>query len=1579
MFEVKYDPLKRISGFLIAMLISFSSLGFGVIPALNYPCEAQAIPDVFFFTDLDQGRKNFTIDSYRDFNDFSEVLENVTLMDAGAGDGRLRLSTGLPDITITSSYTTSEPVYAETLVMEPGAVWRPDGNGDSVEIYVRNFIMNRGGLIDVSGRGGNQLGEGEDGNDAQNAWTGGGGGGGGGYGMQGGDGGRGGANGGTGGDGGDEVGDSESYAIETGGKGGDGGDGSGSGGNGGDGGGTITLVAENIFINDTIICRGSNGVSSENANEGTGGGGGGGAGGGILLSGKRIEYGNFGKLLVGGGDGGDSGDTGTAWRGSGGTGAGGAGGRIKVFHEEDLINSDNLTTDILGGIPGTPGESSQAARIGLVGERGGNGTYTTQVDDFELPLDHISPGILISKPFDTANPSPHYDNISFGAETPDGTSVEVYTQTANSSDMAPDTPGDWTDWKGPYTSQDAKIISPDYRWIRIKVILKNTILSLKRTPLFDWINVEYHVDESPLNLNLDVVPPTINTAYGESANITVDFHDSDRYLPGVFSGMIKLRERTSSEELVLLNGTFVEDENCEMENAGEQYRVIYTFTPEKYKTDGTWDIFVELYDGVTERRVIHYNDTQKNLVVFTNSPPVLDPASLSISESVLSIPGAYNATISFDLTDEDPFPVEEFLLSMELKMINGSGDHILVKQRTMRTVDALDLTKTRDSYRLQYYLQVNGTFEEGIYGINIEVKDTNTFGEVRKITYNETDIRLDLKMNSPPASPPWILPRETAENNPRIVWGRATDKDNDPLTYHIQIGTRPLGRDVLVRTSTGVTMFYDLTLALPNDDYYIQVWARDNYFFSPMVQEKMSIGDGFNTPPRPPTMIMPNFTKEIFPVIRWDGAYDMNGDNLTYSIQIGETPGGGEIVKKISVGENNSYQVGEPLVRGEEYYVQVWSFDGKTESYPREEILNVLTKGNHRPEPPTAIFPDITGDLRPEIFWVGGSDLDEDELEYFIQIGSEQGGENILPWTSTGTATTFKVPYNLTYDQYYVQVKCSDSMLESMILEEMLYIWATGNIPPTAPTGLGPTISVKNYPDIWWEGATDKNEDDVGRLFYYIQIGAQSHGNEILVWQISLNPYYNVTRQLLDGVYFVQVMTCDGKVNSSVFQQKMYVGTFKPSVRFSIQELELEKGRNYEVTLNVSNQGSIPDVIRLIFSDIEGIEISTGTIDVNMNNIELDDGEYMEIVLDIAVSKSFSHDAATINVTAISIGGTSTTTRLTIVKPAESAESPIEKLVKNKLFLPLAVIIVMFIIVVVVLIVIKRRNRDKAERSAVFTETVDKKGTPTPIRKKSGTITRISETPIMDPRAKRIAMAIYSAQQGQLNAPNKPDRLRLASGTEGPKIFVPDVAVGTSSSKGAQAIKALPMASVVKDIDQRASVQKDISGLGQMPLTPEQKFSPSVMMPSEVTMGSPAAQDRMEGFKEAVFGVQVKLATLKQQGLNVSVVEERFKTANQYFAEKNTAALGVSLSEIDAMIKELENKKAAEAPGMDFDIKAPVEPPVRPQAPAPTPPSQTPSPSGIPTPPSEPELPAPPPEEKKDVFSDLQNLIEGMK
>ncbi len=1580
----------RVLALLIVVLTMLSSFdlvlvsrinGFDDSETSNLKSRTEYVPEIL----------NFSMADLKDFEDFEELSENVTLLEKEAGDGKLRLSTGLPDMTIQGAFSSSQPVYAETIRVKVGTVWVAD-NVDRIEIYARNFIMERDSTISVAGVGNNLIGGGNDGSNSQS--SGGGGGGGGSYADIGGVGGKGARQyGGNGGTAGNTYGSNDTYDILTGSSGGKGGNSAHYGGaTGGHGGGIIKIIADNMVLNGSIIANGENGETSQNTQRGntdSGGGGGGGSGGGILLHGNTITVESKCQLSAKGGNGGGSGRAFGGSGDSGGGGGGGGGGRIKIFTETNITGVGFLDASVNKGSGGTAGPGPHAGRTGRNGLDGMQGSLFIGERKFESQLNYMGYGFYISKPLDTNNTTPHFDSISYSCDKPVGTLMDIYTQTASSKDTNPNLPGNWSEWSNSYSDDHSEVLSSDQRWIRFKIVFRNTGVDPHATPLLDWIKIEYHTDEAPSNFKLGITPAKINAAKGESSLFTFLFTDSDGLSPALFSGLIKLRNNSTGEELTVYNGVFSSSENSDFRlmNKGE-YSLNYTFAPTPYVNDGLWQIYFELYDGVTEKGIIDYNDTDKKLEIFSNFQPNLDPTSLMANPTIIPIKWNYTTTISFELEDEDPYPIEDFKFTISIKMVNVSIEYEIVNGKKIAEIPELELVETRGVYRFNYTYDPPENTEVGKYEIFIGVEDS--LGATSTIDVTDTDVILDLMMNTPPSPPYWILPNETAEQNPRIAWSKSTDNDGDPVSYSIQIGTKPYSKDVLVRTSTGTNNFYDVTIPLPYGNYYIQIWAKDPYFTSPVFQEKIIIQEGLNSAPRPPTSISPDFTDKVFPNITWSGAYDLDGDQLEYFIQIGERSGGGEIISKQSAGHLEYFILMKPLERGVDYYVQVWAYDGNEESYPREEILSILTKGNHRPIPPTAIYPDVTGDQLPKIFWTDGIDVDGDELTYFIQLGKSKGGGDVLHWTPTGTKTSYDIPFNLTYGTYYVQVKCTDTKLESEILEEILKIWATGNVPPTAPTSLEPLFTKQRYPDISWEGAKDENEGDRDRLFYFIQIGTSRDGNEFLSWHLVTKPYYNVTKYLTDGLYYIQIMSSDGMGNSSVFQKEIFVGTFKPIVSFYLDKLEVQKGGSYEINLTVSNLGTLPDNIALNIPDLPDFTIKAKYSDVLLDNIQLAPGEFIEIVFTIEVLNTFKFANQEINITATSLSGTTTTATLRIGDFDKSGESLFGKYSEKTWFWPLVAIIFLFLIFLIVLLVIRKRRNLGGDHD--FTEMVESDGNSGVIKKKrTGNVTRISDTPIMDPRAKRIAMAIYTAQSPALAGPKRNgDQLQLPSSTRNlPKIMVPDMAVGTTASKKAQAIKALPQFSVVKDTrGTQPGRTPDITGLGTTPSVTTQ--TPSVKMPPTTSPGTVKLEPQVSAEKigEAttkILEVQTKIVEFRNKGMNVGEADKKIMEANQYFGRMDFPSLDRCLGEITAIFNRLESQGGISAPKPDFEIVAPasIDAAPIPEAAAPPPPTSPAPPPDMPAPPETPEIP---PDDgisvtgdTKDVFGDLQKLINGMK
>jgi len=277
--------------------------------------------------------------------------------------------------------------------------------GKKLILKAKAIIIDPGGKIDVSGKGDNSAGKGEDGQSS-------------GIGDMGkyASGGSGGGYGSTGGKGGDDVYNgplggnshgSEEDPQDLGSPGGDGGGASSGGGYGGLGGGAVIIKAKKLVLNGEILANGHDGCDGGNTNCGGGiiykgksycnqssschssacswrtgvpnsdgtGGGGGGSGGTVNIDVKLFLF--NGKIEAKGGNGGNDINN-LGWDGSGG---GGSGGRVKIMYE---YRQGNGIINLSGGQPGCAKEER------LTGATGGEneGTLKIKVDEiFETGYD----------------------------------------------------------------------------------------------------------------------------------------------------------------------------------------------------------------------------------------------------------------------------------------------------------------------------------------------------------------------------------------------------------------------------------------------------------------------------------------------------------------------------------------------------------------------------------------------------------------------------------------------------------------------------------------------------------------------------------------------------------------------------------------------------------------------------------------------------------------------------------------------------------------------------------------------------------------------------------------------------------------------------------------------------------------------------------------------------------------------------------------------------------------------------------------------------------------------------------------
>ena len=234
----------------------------------------------------------------------------------------------------------------------------------------------------------------------------------------------------------------------------------------------------------------------------------------------------------------------------------------------------------------------------------------------------------------------------------------------------------------------------------------------------------------------------------------------------------------------------------------------------------------------------------------------------------------------------------------------------------------------------------------------------------------------------------------------------------------------------------------------------------------------------YNCIPSPPSKIWPNSTGDTLPLISWWGALDQETpyEELEYSIRIGTTGVDDNVLPWHDTGHSTTYQVTEELGVGV-YHIQVRCNDGDFYSDIFSSVMTITSGGNRPPGVPGAINPLYTVSRDPTITWGASTDRDVNDLiEYFISIGTDWHGSDIIKSTPTSVNTIYQLPFMLPHGTYYVQVIATDGHEFSPVREQRMIIFdPLENIAPFPPGSLTPGETRDPYPCIRWEGAADLN------------------------------------------------------------------------------------------------------------------------------------------------------------------------------------------------------------------------------------------------------------------------------------------------------------------------------------------------------------------------------------------------------------------------------------------------------------------------------------------------------------------------
>ena len=682
----------------------------------------------------------------------------------------------------------------------------------------------------------------------------------------------------------------------------------------------------------------------------------------------------------------------------------------------------------------------------------------------------------------------------------------------------------------------------------------------------------------PMVLSLSCEPERLNITGPETTTIRAEFSDLDTQMEADFEVYLKIRDGNNNT-IVLLDGESSGEAGVSIEKTGSiRWRLTYEYEPINEISPGYYDLYFGVFDGDSNLNFDGFDNNSDKLFLYNNTSPVIDEVELS--DSIINIYGTNACRLTATFDDADGEAMGNFSANLSLKdpegnihtLIGGEGSD--GRNATIPYLNPLDAT----TYIFTYDIDPDASFVEGSYEIFFSVSDGWSGRDC--VVYGEGDLGFLLFYDAVPTPPGKIWPNSTSDTTPLISWWGALDEETpyEELVYDIQIGTAPGDDTILPWHDNGLSTSYQMGRELGVGVYYIQLRSSDGRFDSDILSSTMTITDNGNQPPGIPGPITPIYTVKQDPKISWGSSHDPDVNDLVeYYITIGTKWHGDDITRRMPTSVNTFYQFPFPL-NYDTYYVQITATDGHETSPIREQAMVIFDPlVNIVPMPPTSLSPRETPDSTPMIRWDGAVDLNDDELFFWVRIGTSSGADDVMPWRSSGVNDYFPVEEPLGPGLYYVQVKCYDGSSFSEVYESTIRIILAETI--VGPALMGPAFSMERTPLLNWSGAHYANTPAVEENFsYYIRLGSDLTNGDFLDWTFIANmTSYKVTNKLPINVpIYVQIKAFDGVQTSAVVTSTLLIGEFRLTVGFNETSylFIVNHDKNQTIKAFIKNYGS---------------------------------------------------------------------------------------------------------------------------------------------------------------------------------------------------------------------------------------------------------------------------------------------------------------------------------------------------------------------------------------------------------------------
>ena len=686
--------------------------------------------------------------------------------------------------------------------------------------------------------------------------------------------------------------------------------------------------------------------------------------------------------------------------------------------------------------------------------------------------------------------------------------------------------------------------------------------------------------------SINATPAAIHTLTDETSAFNFSMTDRDNHSAADFNMSVDVRLSDNLTQIRYVDNISMNDPRLTINRTGHGlYNATLYFDPGPFYGFGLVDMGIIIFDadGLTGR--ISYEQTENRLELRNNLPVInvttigtdrnrvntLNPSPISFSGTCYDLDNQSHSKLHLTISIRDEMNNTHVLVT------DGSnGDEgVTIEKSSTSTYDFIYTWEPGNTYLPSFY-DIYVEVEDG-YGGRVNTSFSDHLDRFELYEANVDNVEISPAVYNRHEEAPMFINYTVIENTSGGFDIRHADvnislRSGDGTLYDIYPGTvKRGGLDMINLTNDTFMVSYrfDGAADLPDGTFDLHVGLYDGemeIFVSDFDENGNILKTFFNIGPEIFSVVGPTVSENIYyrpaltlsvtfsdPDIPPPGTFDFelrvrgaSDDILTIhspdgyqkaNVEVIPLPGDGYIVN-LTFDINDSFEAGL-------YDVEVRVIDGFSASSlsafsENPDIFELYH--NVPPSPPGILLPDETRDKSPLIHWYGATDTEKNdfELEYYIKIGTEADGDDILPWKWIGKNPFYQVEKVLSYATYYVEIMTNDGMDNSTPLKDSIDLFVLANLPPSPPNSIMPDFTLETLPRITWSGAEDGDGDAIRNN--YVQIGTYSFGNDTLPWvDAGVNEFYQVQKELDFGSYYIQVKVSDGYSMSYINQELLHV------------------------------------------------------------------------------------------------------------------------------------------------------------------------------------------------------------------------------------------------------------------------------------------------------------------------------------------------------------------------------------------------------------------------------------------------------